>query len=123
MNDQQTEQQRIAAVLQLLPEGANLLEILIQEELPDEAAQKLWRNFDAQFQQTCIKEANGGLAFTEEAFAKIIEDGQEPLIQQSVGIYNGCVKTLSARESHDCRVYKCLTQIYLAAKMALKFKG
>ena len=76
MNDQQTEQQRIAAVLQLSPEGANLLEILIQEELPDEAAQKLWRNFDAQFQQTCIKEANGGLALNEEAFAKIIEDAR-----------------------------------------------
>ncbi|MGE4542724.1 MAG: hypothetical protein AB7D06_01320 [Pedobacter sp.] len=122
MNDQQTEQQRIEAVLQLSPEGANLLEILQQEELPDEASQKLWRNFDAQFQQTCIKEANGGLALDEEAFAAFIEDGQEPLIQQGVGIYNGCVKALSARESHDCRVYKCLTQIYLAAKMALKYR-
>ncbi len=122
MSDQQTEQQRIAAVLQLSPEGANLLEILLQEELPDEAAQKLWRKFDGQFQQTCIKEANGGLALDEEAFAKLIEDGQEPLILQGVGIYNGCVKALSARESHDCRVYKCLTQIYLAAKMALKFR-
>lgn len=122
MNDQQTEQQRIAAVLQLSPQGANLLDILIQEELPDATAQKLWRNFDAQFQQTCIKEANGGLALDEEVFAKVIEDGQEALILQGVAIYNGCVKALSARESHDCRVYKCLTQIYLAAKMALKFR-
>lgn len=122
MNDQQTEQQRIAAVLQLSPQGANLLEILIQEELPDEAAQKSWRTFDAHFQQTCIKEANGGLALDEEAFAGFIQDGQESLILQGVGIYNGCVKALSARESHDCRVYKCLTQIYLAAKMVLKFR-
>lgn len=122
MNDPQTTQQRIAAVLQLSPEGANMLGILLQEQLPEEAAQKLWRTFDTRFQQACIKESQGQLMLDEEAFTGFVGVGEEPMIQHGVGIYNGCVKALSGWESHDCRVFKCLTQVYLSAKLALKFR-
>lgn len=123
MSQEQTAEQRVAACLQLSPEGAGMLDIVLREKLPEDADQQRWRKFDTFFQQCCIKEATGNLVLNEEAFAEITEPDPEALINSGVGIYNGCVKALAGLEGHDIRVFKCLTQIYLSAKMALKFKS
>jgi hypothetical protein len=121
MSNSQTAEQRVAACLQLSPKGEEMLKIVLQERLP-EVAQKQWQDFDSRFRQCCIKETNGTVVFDDEAFAAFAEDSHGGLINRGVEIYNGCSKALAGLEGHDCRVLRCLAQIYLCAKMALKFK-
>jgi hypothetical protein len=122
MSDEQTAEQKVTACLQLSPQGSEMVEIPLQEAITEAAQQQQWRDFDTRFRQCCIKESKGNVAFDAEAFATVIRDSDALLIDKGVGIYNGCSKALAGMEGHDCRVLKCLAQIYLSAKMALKFK-
>lgn len=122
MSDEQTAEQRVAACLQLSPKGEEMLKIVLQEILPEAVQQQLWQDFDTRFRQGCIKETNGNVALDNEAFATFADDSHGMLINRGVEIYNGCSKALAGLEGHDCRVLRCLAQIYLSAKMALKFK-
>lgn len=122
MSDEQTAEQRVAACLQLSEKGEEMLKIVLEEKLPEAAQQELWLDFDTRFRQGCIKETNGNVALDNEAFAAFADDSHAIPINTGVEIYNGCSKALAGLEGHDCRVLRCLAQIYLAAKMALKFK-
>lgn len=122
MSDRSAEQQKIGSVLQLSPKGIEMLEIMLVEALPDKAQQQRWREFDSEFQRCCVTAPAGNVALDGEAFAAFAETAHEPLVQKGVAIYNGCVKALAGLEGHDCRVFKCLAQLYLSAKMALKFR-
>lgn len=122
MNEQQTADQKVASTLQLSPRGVEMLEIMLQEHLPDTERQLRWREFDADFQRRCVTTAAGNVALDGEAFVAFTDADSEPLVQSGVAIYNGCVKALAGLEGHDCRVFRCLAQLYLSAKMALKFR-
>lgn len=122
MTEQQTTEQQIASALQLSPKGRDMLEIMLQEELPDKAQQQCWREFDADFQRRCLTQAAGKVALDHEAFAAFADASHAALLQNSVAIYNGCVKALAGLVGHDCRVFECLALLYLSAKMALKFR-
>jgi hypothetical protein len=99
-----------------------MLEIMVQEKVPDAGEQRAWRDFDQLFKQTCIREAAGNVVLDGVAFAAFAQEAHMPLIEKGIAVYNGCVKALAGLEGHECRVFKCLSQLYLSAKMALKYK-
>ncbi|MDY0261649.1 hypothetical protein [Syntrophotalea acetylenica] len=123
MAEDASRKQWIAACLQLGAKGSDMLKILLEENLPDGVAQQGWRDFDRLFQTTCITEKDGNVALDNEAFTAFAKAEHLPLLQKGVQIYNGCVRALGGAENHDCRVFKCLTQLYLSAQMVLKFQS